>query len=306
MFSRKCRVRGALTGRFSRRLLTETYPLDKEKFAPIRGIIEDLKKAAAAGKAPWIDTDVGPILHWGPLLEKLHGELDAAAQKKLIKEVKDLLAAELPGLKTRGYKAYRHYLRDKAMGHVMAGSSPRAQMKRFKALMEVVRDRDNASIGEYFAAFRREIFEGGKPKAIQGPLSGATHIEEASRKIDGVTEMVDGAIEVPNSTKIANGPQEGGRYLVEDKAGKSFDLNHARHYSDRLKKGTLKTADPEYVKGLIYFVEDPAHARSIVNKLDNEELDTRIMVATFNDQGILEFLPRKAAPPPTPPRGRRK
>ncbi len=293
------------TGRFNwdvfKETLTEAYPLEKQKFTPLRDIVEDLKKAAIEGKEAWLDIDVGPILHWGPVLEKLHGELDEAGQKALIKLVRDKLAEKLPKLSSEGYKSYRHLIRDKVMDHVIAGSSPRAQMKRFKAFMEVVRDRDNASIGEYFSAFRRKIFEGGEVRKIQGPLSGATNVKGASRQIDGVGEMVDGALEVPNGKKIPDGPQEGGRYLVEDKAGNSFDLDQARIYSDRLEKGTLKTADPEEVKGLIYFAEDPKHASRIVNKLDGEGLDRRIMVATFDEQGELCFLPRTIAPPPPPP-----
>ena len=160
--------------------------------------------------------------------------------------------------------------------------------------MKVAGERDPASFGEYFASFRRKIFESGSSHEIQGDLAGAVDVALESRTIADSTRMVDGAIDVKvrEGTTIANGPREGGRFFVEDKAGESFDPKQAKFYSDKLDSGTLKTSDPGTAKGLIYFVEDPAHAETIAGKLKG--LNENIFVATFGADGKIEFVPRPA------------
>jgi hypothetical protein len=288
------------TGRFNfdvfKEKLTEKYPLSKETFEPLKDMLDELKKAAAVGKKEWFDTDIGPILHWRPLLQKLHGALSETGRDQLIKKLKDLLTEELPGLTITKYQKYRHLLKENAIDHVMGVTSPAAQFKRFEDFMKVVRERDPASIGEFFASFRRRIFARGETHAIQGQLAGAVDVHLASRQIEGSKRMVDGALEIAVQVDPPRGPRPG-RYLVEDKAGKSFDLKQAINYSDKLRANALKTGDPEVADGLIYFVEDPKQAATIASALANNDLDARIFVTTFAD-GQLTFVARPAGPPP--------
>ena len=291
----------------------------------------------------WDAADIGPIRRWAGVMEKLHDELKATStgthlqalfeqlsddanplakyfkgknaldfsvgtpRQKFMLAMEHMLSKFESGYKAGEYDNLRYFLRDAVVAAAMDCPSPKLQFDFLQPFLRKLREIDNASVGEYFAAFRRKIFDGGKARAIQGPLSGAADVKGASRQISGVKEMVDGAIKVPDGVKLPDGtPLPPGRYLVEDKAGKSFDIVQARNYSDRLEKGTLKTADPEEVMGLIYFVEDPVHAGRIVNKLDGEGLDGRILVTTFDENGELCFVGRAIAhpssvPPPPPP-----
>ena len=278
--------------------LAEKFPLSGSTFKEFNAVIEDVKKAIEAGKAPWIAEDVGPLLHWSPVLEKLHGSLGKTEAAELMSRVQAKLKELLPNLTADGYKKYRTFLKNEVVSHIMEGSSPAKQLERLRKFMTVVRDQDSASIGEYFASFRRKIFESGKAPPIKGELAGAFDLPLASRQLEGGKRMVDGALHLPEGFTSEHGPKEGGRFLVEDKAGKSFDLDQAAVYSKALEEGKLKTGDPEVAKGLIYFVEDPLHAAAIANKLDTNKLDSRIFVATFGPDNTLQFVPRTSAPKP--------
>src|SRR5262249_36001347 len=131
-----------------------------------------------------------------------------------------------------------------------------------------------------------------------GELKGAIDVPGINRQLEGVARQVDGALDLPHGFSAHNDPNAGGRYFVEDKAGKSFNLDQAKAYSERLKNNALKTGDPEVAKGLIYVVEDAEHAKTIARVLADENLDQRIYVATFKETGELTFVARPGAPPP--------
>ncbi len=168
------------------------------------------------------------------------------------------------------------------------------QLDLYLKFREVVKEQDSASIGEYFAEFRRRIFKStGKPPSIQGELSGSFEIEGASRKLefdspDAPVKMADGAMNVKSKADPPRRPPSG-LYLVEDKAGESFDLKQAEIYSTLAKDGKLKTSDGPY-QGVIYFCEDPRHAQSVANRLAAHEYDEGIFVATFGSDGKLKFV----------------
>jgi hypothetical protein len=174
--------------------------------------------------------------------------------------------------------------------------------------MKILREtKEPASIGEYFASFRRRIFKSGKTYPIQGELAGAVDVPGAKRQIAGSKRMVDGVMKLPEGNYGPNGPKKGGRFAVEDKAGQSFDLDQAKRYSAELApppkgKGKIDLGDPEACEGIIYFVEDPAHAITIADKLSLNGLHPNIFVATFDDSGgQLRFVPR---PPTAKPKGK--
>jgi len=278
-----------------RQVLFETYPLKKEKYKPMTALIADLRKAVKAKGKVFDEVDLGPILHWGPIFRDIHQSLGAKQQSKLVQSLKTILLESAPGMKHGTYNKYRSALKDRAIAYIMTATSAAGQWARLTAIMETVRKRDSASIGEYFAAFRRKIFEKGKPLDIQGPLKGAVDVK-TSRQLHGVPRMIDGAIDLPTARKIPNGPSEAGRYFIEDKAGKSFDIAQARVYSDMLDKKKFRTGDPKIAKGLIYFCEDPVQADFIAGQLAKEKLDRRIFVATFDSTtGKLKFVPRPGA-----------
>lgn len=298
----------ARSGRFSWKTfkegLSETYPLDKEKFARLKTLVEQVKAAVIKGDKSWLDSDIGPILHWGPVLKKLFGELDAEGQDLLIKQLKEQLTAVLPNLSTDGYKKYRHLLKDRVIERIMKEGSAAEQFALYKQFRDIVKEQDSASLGEYFASFRRKIFDpaSGSTPSIQGELAGSVDLPGASRKLEGLDQhggerMADGAMDIQSSASPPRGP-EPGRYLVEDKAGKSFDLDQAKAYSAKLDElGELKTGDPEAYKGLVYFCEDSDHARDIANKLANQRLNKNIYVATFDADKKLVFISRPASVP---------
>jgi hypothetical protein len=289
----------------------------------------------------WDAADIGPIRRWAGVMEKLHDELKATSTGTHLQELfnqlsddanplakffkgkdvpdfsvgtprqKFMLAMEHMldqfehGYKVGQYDNMRHFLRDAVVAAAMDCPSPKLQLDFMKAFLDKLRKIDSASVGEYFAAFRRKIFEGGKPRAIQGPLSGVASVDGAGRQITGVKKMVDGAVTLPDGIKTPDGKAlPAGRYLVEDKAGESFDIAQARNYSDRLKNGTLKTSDPDDVQGIIYFVENREHADTIASRLGAEKLDARILVATFDSHGVLKFIERTPRSVPVPTKGK--
>jgi hypothetical protein len=300
----------ARSGRFDWKVfkegLAEKLKLSDSTFKQLNKVITDVEDAIKAGKVPWISDDVGPLLHWAPVLEKLHDSLGKVEAAKLMQRVKDKLNELLPNLTLDGYKKYRHFLKDEAISYVMHATSPAKQLERLRAFIGALPAGDSASIGEYFASFRRKIFESGKAPAIKGELAGAIDLPLASRQLEGGKRMVDGALQLPEGFKASNGPKEGGRFLVEDKAGKSFDLDQARVYSKALEDGNLKTGDPELAKGLIYFVEDPSHATTIAGKLADNNLDPRIFVATFGPDNTLRFVPRPSTDVKIKPKPKRE
>jgi hypothetical protein len=285
------------SGRFNwdvfKETLSEKLPLSGEKFKPFVDMIEEIKKSI--GK-DFKDVDVGPLRWWGNIFEKLHA--DEVGREALVTRIKKLLLDELPGLNLGGYGRYRRVLKEQAVEFIMRAKTALDQVKRLKEIMAVVRERDSASIGEYFAAFRRKMFEPGASHEIQGDLAGAVDVKLKSRTIADSDRMIDGAIDVKvaKDAPVANGPKESGRFFVEDKAGESFDPKQAKFYSDQLNAGTFKTdLDAGSAKGLIYFVEDPVHAETIAGKLRG--LNENIFVATFNSDGKIEFVPRPAPKP---------
>jgi hypothetical protein len=290
--------------------LAKKYPLSQEQFAPLKDMLEEIKQAVAAGKKQLADAELGPILHWRAILEKAHGALGEKQQKAFMAKLKLLLTEELGKgkLTEGGYKKYRHHIKRAGIDHVMAARSPRAQLDRFEELMALVRQQDSGSIGEYFSAFRRKIFDKGKAHPIQGELIGAFDIPNASRKLDGATRMVDGAIQVQHAVDPPRGPSKPGRYLVEDKAGESFDLPQAQFYSKQLEanegKGILKTADPQEAHGVIYFAEDPVHAMKIASSL--EGLHPNLVVATFGPENTIVFIARPTKTGPRVSKSRKK
>ena len=279
------------SGRFDwnvfKETLSEKYPLSGETFKPFVDMIEEIKKSI--GK-DFQDLDVGPLRWWRNVFEKLHS--DEAGREALVTRIKKLLLDELPGLNLGGYGRYRRALKEQAVEYIVRGGSALDQLARLKEIMKVVRERDPASIGEHFAAFRRKIFENGSTNEIKGELAGAVDVKLQSREVAGSTRQVDGALDVkiPEGTTIANGPRESGRYFVEDKAGTSFSLEQAEFYSEQLKNGTFKTKDPGAAKGMIYFVEDPKRAGFIAGQI--KDLDPNIFVATFGPDGKIHFVER--------------
>ncbi|MDJ0653704.1 MAG: hypothetical protein QNJ40_06110 [Xanthomonadales bacterium] len=308
----------ARSGRFNWKAfkegLSDRYPVDKVKFGRLKGLIDDLKAAAKAGKKEWLDTDVGPILHWGSVLEKLYGSTVGAANKsKLISNLKETLKDLLPNLTSDGYKKYRHVLKNKVINHIFEKlTDPLEQLNLYRQFRELVAAKDSASIGEYFATFRRKIFDSSTSKvpSIQGELAGSVDIKGASRKLDtpdGSVRMADGAMDIQSSATPPRGP-EPGRYLVEDKAGGSFDPAQARLYSEMLESKTgLKTADPGQYKGMVYFCEDLDHAIYVANHLKKNGLNPNIFVATFDEKtGKMVFVDRAAKPRVKKKRGKGK
>lgn len=289
------------TGQFNwdvfKETLSEKYPLDKHAFAEMKKMVTDLRKGL---KASWSETNVGPILHWSKIVE----ELPPPKRKILLAELKGYLTDELTEEMTQAvYKGYRHKIRDAMMDHIMEPAAAAARVKGLTDFMEFLRKSktDPATIGEYFAEFRRRVFKGGG-HAIQGDLRGLTNAPIRNRNLPGSKRMVDGALDVPADHKLPKG-----RYLVEDKAGDSFDLAQAKNYSDRLKKGTLATADSGPTKGLIYIAEDPVHARKIASELALNGLDSRIIVATLDPTSkSLKIVPRPGKATPTPAAGKPK
>jgi hypothetical protein len=278
-----------------RQVLFDKNPLKKEKYKPMKALIADLQKAVKASGEVFDDVDIGPILHWGPIFRDIHQSLGAKEQTKLVASLKTILLETAPGMSYGSYGKYRTALKDRAVAYIAAATSSIGQWNRLTAVMKIVRERDPASIGEYFAAFRRKIFEKGKPLDIQGPLRGAADVR-INRQLHGVPRVVDGAIDLPTARKGGNGPSLPGRYFVEDKAGKSFELAQAKVYSQLLDKKKLRTGDPKIAIGLIYFCEKPSQADFIVGELHKHKLNSQIFVATFDDKtGKLKFVPRPGA-----------
>lgn len=297
------------TGKFDWNVFKEKWgealPLSKEEFAPLRTMLEDIRAGVLAKNEKWADFDVGPIRLWGPVFEKLHGVLDEAGQKGMIKQLKALLAAELPDLKAAGYKNYRRTLKDKAIEFVLAADLPEVRLARLQAFMDLTPD--PASKGEYFAAFMRAIFDKNARRDIQGDLAGAVDVKLPNRKIAGSPRMVDGAIDIPTGHKIPNGPEDGGLHYVDDKAGESLDPVQAKFYSDQLALGKLKAGDSDPAVGFIYRAQDAEHAAKVAALFHNLGLDKRMYVATFID-GKMKFVARPSDPPPPvkAPKGTKK
>jgi hypothetical protein len=293
--------------------LSEDNPLDTHSFIPLKTMLDDLKKqiqAMPTGKvSKWLDADTGPVLHWSSVMEHVYRQLDDVGKAGMLKDVKKILAEELPGgLNQSGYKKYRHGLRDAAVAHILADTTAEGQLSRLKKFMQFLRDdgTDPASIGEYFAEYRRKLFKAAPAPDIQGQLKGAKTIEIENRTLSGLadTRMVDGAMHLPAGKSFPNGPADGGLFLLEDKAGKSFSIEQARVYSKLAESpGGLRTGSSGKAEGLIYFVENPKHADAIAAQLKAEGLSEKIHVVTFGPQGSLEFVPRTKSGEPTLARG---
>lgn len=275
--------------------LTERYATDKTLFGELQKMVEEIRKLHPN---EWIDNDVGPIMHWGSLLEKVHGKLKKEGQASLMDRIKEQLGKLLPNLGEGGYKAYRTSVKNEVIEQIMKAETPAAQYDMLQSILELVKDKDNASLGEYFAAFRRKIFEKGQTHAIQGELAGAYDLGKVSRELQGGLGDVDGALHLPEGgLKADHAPKEGGTFFVEDKEGFSFKASQAKNYDTALKTGQLKTIDGTPAKGIIYFVEDPVNATDIAAHLAAKDYHPNIFVTTFGGDGKeIVFVPRPSGP----------
>lgn len=293
---------GKFDWKLFKQTLAEENPLDTHGFAPLKDLLEDVKKqiqATPAGKvSKWLDADSGPVLHWSSVLEHVYDQLDDQGKANLLRAVRKDLIEVLPGgLTPSGYKRYRHGIRDAAIKHILSDTSTEGQLSRLRKFMQFLRDdgTDPASIGEYFAAYRRKLFNTDPAPDIQGHLKGARTVELENRALTGLTDnrMVDGALRLPTGKRYPNGPPDGGLFLLEEKAGKSFDLEQAKIYSKLAEDGKLATGSSGAAQGLIYFVEDPKQADTIVSKLNGPpRLSDKIHVVTFSADGTLKFKSR--------------
>ena len=211
----------------------------------------------------------------------------------------DETAGLLPRMREGEYDRFRKFVKGEIVADALNAGTPQQQIKRMKGYLDALRRKmDVASVGEYFAEFWRKVFGAGENFELQGQLKGAYEIEGASRRIDGSRKMIDGVMQVPASTKRPNGPTIGGRYAIEDKAGKSFSLDQARNYSEHLKNSdNIPTSGGDPCIGLIYICESRQHAETIAAKLDDEGLSDKIFIAAFGDPpgGPLEFVERDLA-----------
>ncbi len=286
----------ARSGRFDWKVfkegLAEKLKLSDSTFKEFNKVIADVRDAIKAGKVPWISDDVGPLLHWAPVLEKLHGSLGKVEAAKLMQRVKDKLNELLPNLTLDGYKKYRHFLKDEAISYVMHAGSPAKQLERLRAFIGALPEGRQCLDRRVFRLIPPEDLRIRQGAGDQGRAGGRDR--PAVGQPPARRRQAHGRWCAPAAGRFQGRqwPKEGGRFLVEDKAGKSFDLDQAKIYSKALEDGNLKTGDPELAKGLIYFVEDPSHATTIAGKLADNKLDPRIFVATFGPDNTLRFVPR--------------
>ena len=119
---------------------------------------------------------------------------------------------------------------------------------------------------------------------------------QTKRQVDGFIKIAD---EVPGSPGVGN-------YLVEDKAGRSFNLKQAEGYSAHIMKGKdkgkISTRESGAGKsqklagqydGVVYFFEDRKYANSAIEKLSKlEAYKEGYMHVAFFDKGVIKWAKR--------------
>ena len=279
------------TGQFNPELyaefLTAKFPLKTHGFADMKQMVTRLQASAKH----WSANNVGPILQWSSLIEKLPAknraivlaDVEAYLSKKLVRKITEHVNS-----------GYRKIVRKAVIENIVAGKDAAARTRGIIALMDTLRQNEARPgvIGSYWAEFCNQVFRGGT-HPIKGDLAGVTHVPMKSLSFGGTSKMVDGALDVRSSTKLPIGIN-----LVDDKAGSSLDIAQAKRYDFHLRNGTLTTSDSGPTVGLIYRAESMKEALKKSRILDDLGLHPNMRVVVLDPaSNSFRVIPRAKATP---------
>jgi hypothetical protein len=201
-------------------------------------------------------------------------------QKKLEEIVKTMGTSEAQ------YRAFLRAVRAAQLEQVMSIKDPEAQIGKLRSFLDQQPEGGEGAVGELFTSYRERRLAASEPTRVQGLEDRPKFprdVPSVGRKADGALEVTGAVEDAPNMAK--------GIYLVEDKAGGSFNPKQAEDYS---KAFTDKKVS---AKGLVYIFENDSTANDALKKI--RTLDSRIGVAFFDTKGKLRFLREPVEPEPT-------
>ena len=202
-------------------------------------------------------------------LNRISGDPNAAAR----------IIQQMDGLSTDAAEnLLRRELRSATVDAIKA-LDPQEQMAALQRAADALPS--NRPRGELFTAFRGDSMPAGF--SVVTPGTNGLNIAATGRQADGVIDIRPGVI------NGQLGPQDGGRFLVEDKFGQSFNLEQARAYSAAIDEaGSIAARNGAQHDGVVYVFTDATQAARAVEQLAG--LDPSIHVALLKEPGNLDWL----------------
>ncbi len=222
----------------------------------------------------------------GPLEDlgaRLYGHLPSKqANQAVEKMIESLLPRGTSTLTARRYRAFRHALRKKQLDHVMGLGSRKSE---YQTLLGMLGGGPVSAKGPLFSEYLRRRLGVRGVRGLRGLRGVAGKRRGQAVKLPRGRRADDVAKVTKNQTWFGGPPR--GTYLVEHKAGDSFNMAQARKYAEDIKNGAAQD-------GVIYVCEDAARAKAVSKRVSDGKLSSRIYVGYIDPlTGVLEWAEKK-------------
>ncbi|QRN93114.1 hypothetical protein JRI60_28340 [Archangium violaceum] len=270
-----------------------TNPTERKSFQPLEDVINAGIPEAAGTPRLFSEGEAGQLRDWVAVMRRMG----------LSKEgVQRVLGDLTPGYTENAYGNFVRRLRREMLQFVRQQDNPMAVLREFvvherDATDNITRRRlvpDNATAGTLFREYREALMGLGTDPATGEPRSsmipGLQAIKESAVFPDG--RQADGVVHISEDQRGGPPGSPGWKYLIEDKAGSSYDSEQAAAYSARVENGTISTKSGTY-HGLIYVFENERAARSARDNMKTNNISGSIFIAYFDSRGDFRWLARK-------------